>query len=109
MTRLNSILKEHHFSGYIEADGGVNLENIGSVFADGARAFVGGGAIIGQQDVRAAIRDFRTEVLKSRRRGLLDKANELGGTDLVNKWIGLHVVGEKQEQIKKIAQEAGYL
>ena len=109
MARLNSILKENNFSGYIEADGGVNLENIGSIFSDGARAFVGGGAIIGQQDVRSAIRDFRTEVLKSRRRELLDKANELGGTDLVNKWIGLHVVGEKQEQIKQIAQEAGYI
>jgi len=109
MARLNSILNEHNFSGYIEADGGVNLENIGSVFADGARVFVGGGAIIGQQDVRAAIRDFRNEILKSRRGILLDKAHELGGTDLVNKWIGLHIVGEKQEQIKKIAQEAGYI
>ena len=109
MTKLNSILKEHNFSGYIEADGGVNLENIGSIFADGARAFVGGGAIIGQQDVRMAIKDFRNEVLKSRRHTLLDKANELGGSDLVNKWIGLHVVGEKQEQIKKIAQVAGYI
>ena len=109
MSRLNSILNEYNFTGYIEADGGVNLENIGSVFTDGARAFVGGGAIIGQQDVRAAIRDFRTEVLKSRRRNLLEKANELGGSELVNKWIGLHVVGEKQEQIKKIAQEVGYL
>jgi transketolase len=109
MTKLNSILKEHNFSGYIEADGGVNLENIGSIFADGARAFVGGGAIIGQQDVKMAIKDFRKEILKSRRHTLLDKANELGGSDLVNKWIGLHVVGEKQEQIKKIAQEAGYI
>ncbi|MDH3311640.1 MAG: ribulose-phosphate 3-epimerase [Nitrosopumilus sp.] len=109
MARLNSVLKEHHFSGYIEADGGVNLENIGSIFADGARVFVGGGAIIGQQDVRIAIRDFRDMVLKSRRRILLDKAYEIGGIDLVNKWIGLHVVGEKQEQIKKIAQEAGYI
>ena len=109
IARLNSILKKHNFSGYIEADGGVNLENIGSLFADGARVFVGGGAIIGQQDVRVAIRDFRTEVLKSRRSILLDKANELGGSDLVNKWISLHIVGEKQEQIKKIAQEAGYI
>ena len=109
IARLNSILKKHNFSGYIEADGGVNLENIGSLFVDGARVFVGGGAIIGQQDVRAAIRDFRTEVLKSRRSILLDKANELGGSDLVNKWISLHIVGEKQEQIKKIAQEAGYI
>jgi transketolase len=109
MSRLNSILKQHNFSGYIEADGGVNLENIGSVFADGARAFVGGGAIIGQQDVRIAIREFRDEVLKSRRSILLEKSNELGGSDLVNKWIGLHVIGEKREQIKKIAKEAGYI
>jgi transketolase len=109
MARLNSILKEHNFSGYIEADGGINLENIGSVFADGARVFVGGGAIIGQQDVRMAIRDFRDAVLKSRRQSLLEKANELGGVDLVNKWIGLHVIGQKQEQLKKIAQEVGYL
>jgi len=109
MARLNPILKEHNFSGYIEADGGVNLENTGSIFVDGARVFVGGGAIVGQQDVRAAIRDFRNEILKSRRSILLDKAHELGGADLVNKWIGLHVVGEKQEQIKKIAQEAGYI
>jgi hypothetical protein len=48
-------------------------------------------------------------VLKSRRRMLLDKANQLGGSDLVNKWIGLHVIGAKQEEIKKIAQEEGYL
>ena len=109
MARLNSILKKHNFSGYIEADGGINLENIGSVFADGARVFVGGGAIVGQQDVRMAIRDFRDAVLKSRRRSLLEKANELGGVDLVNKWVGLHVIGQKQEQLKKIAKEIGYL
>jgi transketolase len=109
MVGLNSILKEHRFSGYIEADGGVNLENIGSVFADGARVFVGGGALIGQQDIRMAIRDFRDAVLKSRRRILLDKSHELGGMDLVNKWIDLHVIGKKQDQIKKIAQEAGYV
>lgn len=109
MARLNSILQQNNFSGYIEADGGVNLENIGSIFADGARAFVGGGAIIGQSDVRDAIRDFRSEILKSRRQSLLDKANQLGGQELVNKWIGLHVVGEKKDQIRKIAQEAKYI
>lgn len=107
--RLNSLLSEHNFSGYIEADGGVNLENVGSIFADGARAFVGGGAIVGQQDVRVAIKDFRTKVLKSRRRQLLKKADQLGGADLVNKWINLHVIGEKQDQIKRIAREAGLL
>jgi len=105
MAKLNSILNEHKFTGYIEADGGVNLENIGSCFEDGARAFVGGNAIIGQTDVRAAIREFRDQVLQSRRKILIEKAHQLGGSDLVNKWIGLHVVGEKKDQITKIAKE----
>ena len=47
--------------------------------------------------------------LKSRRKQLLEKANQLGGSELVNKWINLHVIGEKQEQIRKIAQEAGFV
>jgi transketolase len=109
MSRLNVILNENNFSGYIEADGGVSLQNIGSIFNDGARAFVGGGAIIGQEDVRAAIRDFRNEILASRRGSLLDKAHKLGGQDLVKKWINLHVIGEKQKEIQKIAMERGYL
>jgi len=104
MTKLNSILNEHKFTGYIEADGGVNLENIGSCFEDGARAFVGGSAIIGQTDVRAAIREFRDQVLQSRRKILIEKAHHLGGSELVNKWIDLHVVGEKKDKLTKIAK-----
>ena len=109
MAGLRPVLAEHGFSGYIEADGGINLGNIGSVFADGARAFVGGGALVGKPDIRSAIRDFRAEALRSRRRMLLDRANELGGADLVRKWIGLHVVGQKQDQIRALAQEARYV
>ena len=109
MKNLDSILQEHNFTGYIEADGGVNLENIGSCFEDGARAFVGGSAIIGQSDVRETIREFRNQVLKARRKVLVEKAHQLGGSDLVNKWIGLHVVGEKKEQITKIAKEEGLI
>ena len=104
MAKLNFLLREHKFTGYIEADGGVNLENIGSCFEDGARAFVGGSAIIGQTDVRAAIREFRNQVLQTRRKILIQKAHQLGGSDLVNKWIGLHVVGEKKDQLTKIAK-----
>jgi len=44
------------------------LENIGACFEDGARAFVGGSAIIGQTDVRMIIKEFRNQVLESRRR-----------------------------------------
>ena len=106
--RLAATLKEHNFEGTIEADGGVNLENVGQCFADGARAFVGGGAIIGQKDVRGIIREFRNAILKSRRRLLIQKANELGGKDLVNQWIDLHVVGEKKTQLIQIAKELGF-
>jgi len=109
MNKLKSILEDHKFTGYIEADGGINLENIGSCFEDGARAFVGGSAIIGQPDVRETIREFRNQVLKTRRKTLIQKAHQLGGSDLVNKWIGLHVVGKKKEQITKIAQEEGFI
>ena len=109
MKKLNSILNENNFTGYIEADGGVNLENIGSCFEDGARAFVGGSAIIGQPDVRETIRDFRNQVLKERRKIIIEKAHQIGGADLANKWISLHVVGEKKDQITKIAKEEGLL
>ncbi|MDC0638486.1 ribulose-phosphate 3-epimerase [Nitrosopumilus sp.] len=106
MAKLKNTLKKYAFSGYVEADGGVNLENIGSIFLDGVRVFVGGGAIVAQQDVRTAIRDFRNEILKSRRRVLLQQSHRLG---LLEKWIDLHVLSEKQDQIKKIAQEEGFL
>ena len=105
---LMNILNDNNFSGYIEADGGVTLDNIGECFADGARAFVGGSAIIGQSDVRLVIREFRNQVLRTRRKLLIEKANELGGTELVNKWIDLHVVGKKKDELKQIATELGF-
>ena len=101
-------LKENGFTGYVESDGGVTLDNIGECFTDGARAFVGGSAIIGQTDVRLVIREFRNRVLRTRRKLLIQKANELGGTELVNKWIDLHVIGKKKDELQQIAMELGY-
>jgi len=40
---------------------------------------------------------------------LLKKAHELGGTELVSKWIDLHHVGEKKNQLTKLAKEANIL
>ncbi|NDB32984.1 MAG: ribulose-phosphate 3-epimerase [Nitrososphaeria archaeon] len=108
MRRLNQILNQHNFDGYIEADGGVTLDNIGACFVDGARAFVGGSAIIGQQDVRGVIREFRNKIAYARRKMLIQKAHELGGNDLVAKWIDLHIVGEKKNQLNAISKELGY-
>ncbi len=106
--KLVHVLKEHGFEGCVEADGGVTLDNVGSCFVDGARAFVGGSAIIGQSDVRLVIREFRNKILRSRRKLLIQKANELGGIELVNKWIDLHVVGKKKDELLQITQELGY-
>ena len=106
--KLIQTLKDKKFEGYIEADGGVTLDNVGACFTDGARAFVGGNAIIGQNDVRVVIREFRNKILRARRKLLIEKANELGGTDLVNKWIDLHVVGKKKDELLQISQELGY-
>jgi len=106
---LVQTLKQHKFDGCIEADGGVTIDNVGACFEDGCRAFVGGSAIIGQEDIRGVIREFRNATLKSRRKILLQKAHELGGTELVNKWIELHTIGVKHEQLTKIAQENGLL
>ncbi|WP_042683575.1 ribulose-phosphate 3-epimerase [Candidatus Nitrosotenuis chungbukensis] len=108
MRRLNQILSENRFDGCIEADGGVTLDNIGACFVDGARAFVGGSAIIGQQDVRGIIREFRHKIAHARRKMLIQKAFDLGGKDLVAKWIDLHIIGEKKNLISQIAKELGY-
>jgi transketolase len=105
---LVKILNENKFEGIIEADGGVTLDNVGQCFADGARAFVGGSAIIGQKDVRGIIREFRNAILKTRRKMLIQKANELGGPELVKKWIELHVVGEKKNHLVQVAKELGF-
>jgi transketolase len=105
---LVKILNDNKFEGAIEADGGVTLDNVGQCFADGARAFVGGSAIIGQKDVRGTIQEFRNVILKTRRKMLIQKANELGGTELVKKWIELHVVGEKKNQLVQVAKELGF-
>ncbi|MCZ6583641.1 MAG: ribulose-phosphate 3-epimerase [Thaumarchaeota archaeon] len=105
---LVKILQKNNFSGYIEADGGVDLDNVGQCFLDGARAFVGGSAIIGQKDVRGIIREFRKTILRARRKLLIQKAHEFGGTELVKQWIDLHVVGKKKNQLIQISQELGY-
>ncbi|HSB57076.1 MAG TPA: ribulose-phosphate 3-epimerase [Nitrosopumilaceae archaeon] len=107
--RIAKTLKDKKFSGFIEADGGVDLSNIGSCFLDGARVFVGGSAIIGQKDVRTTISEFRKNIMNARRKLLIQKAHELGGVELVNKWIDLHEVGKKKSDLIQIVKEAGFV
>ena len=71
--------------------------------------FVGGSAIIGQKDVRATIVEFRKKLMHARRKLLIHKAYDLGGSDLVKKWIDLHEVGKKKTELLQITQEAGFV
>ncbi|TLX74559.1 MAG: ribulose-phosphate 3-epimerase, partial [Thaumarchaeota archaeon] len=107
--RIVKILAEKKFSGFIESDGGVDLSNVEYCFLDGARVFVGGSAIIGQKDVRVTIAEFRRKILHARRKLLIQKAHNLGGTELVNKWIDLHEVGKKKSELIQLAKEAGFV
>ncbi len=107
--KISRILIDKKFTGFIEADGGVDLSNVGSCFLDGARVFVGGSAIIGQKDVRTTITEFRKKIQQARRKLLIQKAHDLGGTELVNKWIDLHEVGKKKIELLQIAKEAGFV
>ena len=109
MAAVMQLLREHGFDGIVEADGGVNLENIGACFDDGARAFVGGSAIVGRDDVRIAIRKFRDAVFRARRKNLMARAFEAGGAGLVSKWIDLHELGAKRSELVQIATESGYI
>jgi transketolase len=54
------------------------------------------------------IKEFRNKVLESRRRLLIKKAHDLGGTDLVSKWVDLHVIGEKKDSLVQISKEFGF-
>lgn len=94
--RIAKFLSERKFEGLIESDGGVDLSNVEFCFLDGARVFVGGSAIIGQKDVRTTILEFRKKLMHARRNLLINKAHNLGGVDLVKKWIDLHEVGKKR-------------
>lgn len=103
--RISKTLLDKKFTGFIEADGGVDLSNIGSCFLDGARVFVGGSAIIGQKDVRTTISEFRKKIMYARRKLLIQKAQELGGVELIKEWIDLHEVGKKKADLIQIAKE----
>ncbi|MCQ9617603.1 ribulose-phosphate 3-epimerase [Paenalcaligenes niemegkensis] len=49
----------------LEIDGGVNIQNIASIRAAGADAFVAGSAIFNQPDYKAVIDAMRTEIAKA--------------------------------------------
>ena len=69
----------------------------------GASSGMGTGIVNAMAQAGAAV------ILLARRKSLLRKAHELGGSERVNKWINLHSIGEKKNQLIRIAKEAEYI
>ncbi len=104
---ISALLQEGGFGGVIEADGGVNMENIGQCFNDGCRAFVGGSSMVGQADMAEAMGDMRLALRDARRRHLIQEAYSRGGSPLVTQWAQLHTINSTFETILDMAKEAG--
>ena len=62
----------------LEVDGGVKIDNIGSIAAAGADTFVAGSAIFGSQDYRATIAALRSRRPRNSARSRLIAINRLG-------------------------------
>jgi ribulose-phosphate 3-epimerase len=59
LRRLRRMIGERELPTRLEIDGGIDLENIGSVVAAGAEIIVAGSAIFGVADPEAAVRGLR--------------------------------------------------
>lgn len=57
--RLRRMIQDRQLDTRIEIDGGVDVENIGSIVAAGAEIIVSGSAIFGTRDPEAAVRGLR--------------------------------------------------
>jgi ribulose-phosphate 3-epimerase len=62
--RLRRMIQERQLETRIEIDGGIGLENIGSVVAAGAEIIVAGSAIFGAANPEAAVREMREATLE---------------------------------------------
>lgn len=96
------MLYQNGFGGVVEADGGVNPDNIIECFNDGARLFVGGSSMVKQKDMALAIRNMRDRLLYARRRYLLRRAVSEGGFEMAKDWAALHKIGDQYEDILQI-------
>ena len=103
--KIYSALVQGGFGGVLEADGGVNLQNISGCFDDGCRVFVGGSSMVGNPDMRAAMEQMRAVLRDARRRRLVREAYQRGGPAMVESWAALHTVGSKSGDIRALARE----
>jgi ribulose-phosphate 3-epimerase len=58
--RIRHMMTDFHSSALLEVDGGVNLDNVASIFKAGANVLVAGSAIFGSANIPETIRRMRT-------------------------------------------------
>ncbi len=56
---LRSLCEDHGYTYEIEADGGINMENAATLVRAGANVIVAGSAVFENEDVPAAVREFK--------------------------------------------------
>ena len=60
IARVRQLLDQSQSRGFLEVDGGVNLQNAGSIIKAGADVLVSGSAIFGSADYSSTIQQMRT-------------------------------------------------
>jgi transketolase len=70
-------LRENGYTGYIEADGGIDQSTIESCFEVGCRIFVMGNAIFGSEDIDKRISETKFKLDSHLEQTLLDNSKKL--------------------------------
>jgi transketolase len=78
MVAINKKLRENGFTGYIEADGGIDDATLQQVYDSGARILVAGSAVYGSSDIHGAIIQLRHKANVALERRLIEHATTIG-------------------------------
>jgi ribulose-phosphate 3-epimerase len=65
LKQARALIDASGFEIRLEVDGGVKMENIGTIAAAGADTFVAGSAIFGSDDYKATISAMRNEIARA--------------------------------------------
>jgi transketolase len=84
MTKLIPLLRKSGFTGYFEADGGIDLSTILNAYNAGCRIFVMGNAIFGSDDIQSRLKETRLKIDTNLEQQLLQKSQSL---DIKDDWV----------------------
>jgi ribulose-phosphate 3-epimerase len=62
--RVRALLERRGSNAVLEVDGGITTDTIGAAWRAGARAFVAGTAVFGEDDPAAAVRALRAQCME---------------------------------------------